>query len=140
MDMQLWAEAIHEYNKLKQVAPQTQGLREKLRAAELELKKSKRKNYYEILGVDKGSGEADVKKAYKKAAVKWHPDKHSNSTEEQRIEAEAKFKDIGEAYAVLSDQKKRQMYDDGADIEEINQGGGGMGGGMNPNDIFQMFF
>ena len=49
------------------------------------------------------------------------------------------FKDIGEAYAVLSDAKKRQMYDDGADIEEIEQGGSGMGG-MNPNDIFSMFF
>ena len=45
------------------------------------------------------------------------------------------FKDCGEAYSILSDPKKRQMYDDGADIEELNQGGGGMGG-MNPNDIF----
>jgi len=51
------------------------------------------------------------------------------------------FKDIGEGYAVLSDEKKRQMYDEGMDLEEINQGGrGGMGGGMDPNDIFQMFF
>ena len=46
------------------------------------------------------------------------------------------FKDVGEAYSILSDAKKRQMYDDGADIEELNQGGGGGMGGMNPNDIF----
>ena len=104
MDQEQWEEAVHEYNKLKQVAPQTPGLREKLRAAQLELKKSKRKNYYSILGVDKGSGEADIKKAYKKAAIKWHPDKHSSGTEEEQKEAEAKFKDIGEAYSVLSDQ------------------------------------
>ena len=79
-----------------------------------------------------------IKKAYRKAAIQWHPDKHSNSTEEEQLAAEAKFKDIGEAYACLSDAKKRQMYDDGADIEEINQGGpsGGGMGGMNPNDIF----
>ena len=51
-----------------------------------------------------------------------------------------KFKEVGEAYAILSDAQKRQMYDDGADLEEINQGGGGGGmGGMNPNDIFSMF-
>ena len=77
MDMELWEEAVHEYSRLKQVAPQTPGLREKLHAAQLEVKKSKRKNYYAILGVDKGAGESEVKKAYRKAAVQWHPDKHS---------------------------------------------------------------
>ena len=82
-----------------------------------------------------------VKKAYRKQAVIWHPDKHSTKSEEEQKEAESKFKDIGEAYAVLSDAQKRQMYDDGADIEEIEQGGGAGGmGGMNPNDIFSMFF
>ena len=107
IDQEMWDEALHEYSKLKQIAPQTPGLREKVRAAQLEIKKAKRKNYYEILGVDKGAGESEVKKAYRKKAVQWHPDKHANSTEEEQAEAEAKFKDIGEAYAVLSDQKKR---------------------------------
>ena len=111
MDQEHWEEAIHEYSKLKQVAPQTQGLREKLRKAQVELKKSKRKNYYEILGVDKGAGESEIKKAYRKAAIKWHPDKHSAGTDEEKIEAEAKFKDIGEAYAVLSDPLRRLVYD-----------------------------
>lgn len=78
-------------------------MREKLRACQLEIKKSKRKNYYDILGVDKGAGESQIKKAYRKAAVVWHPDKHSTKSEEEQKEAEAKFKDIGEAYAVLSD-------------------------------------
>ena len=104
MDMELWEEAVHEYSRLKQVAPQTPGLREKIRAAELEVKKSKRKDYYKILNVDKGAGESQIKKAYRKAAVQWHPDKHSNGTEEEQKEAEARFKDIGEAYSVLSDQ------------------------------------
>lgn len=138
MDQEMWEEALHEYSKLKQVAPQTAGLREKVRAAQLEIKKAKRKNYYEILGVDKGAGESEVKKAYRKKAILWHPDKHANSTEEEQKTAEATFKDIGEAYGVLSDQQKRKMYEDGADIEEINQGGGHGhgGGGMDPNDIF----
>lgn len=52
-----------------------------------------------------------------------------------------RFKDIGEGYAVLSDEKKRKMYDEGYDLEEINQGGGHGGmGGMDPNQVFQMFF
>ena len=93
------------------------------------------------MGVDKGDGESMVKKAYRKQAVIWHPDKHSTKSEEEQKVAESKFKDIGEAYAVLSDQQKRKMYDEGADIEEIEQGGGAGGmGGMNPNDIFSMFF
>ena len=70
-------------------------------------------------------------------AVKWHPDKHQQAGEEAMQEAEKKFKDIGEAYSVLSYPQKKQQYDSGMDLEEINQGGmsGGMGG-MNPNDIF----
>ena len=103
MSQEKWDEALHEYEKLKQVAPQTPGLREKLRQAQLEIKKAKRKDYYKILGVDKGDGESIIKKAYKKAAIKWHPDKHSAAGEEEQKEAEAMFKDIGEAYAVLSD-------------------------------------
>lgn len=103
MNQEKWDEALHEYEKLKQVAPQTPGLREKLRKAQLEIKKAKRKDYYKILGVDKGDGESMIKKAYKKAAIKWHPDKHSAASEEEQKEAEAMFKDIGEAYAVLSD-------------------------------------
>ena len=49
------------------------------------------------------------------------------------------FKDIGEVYAVLSDSQKKQRYDQGADIDELEGGGGGMPGGMDPNDIFRMF-
>lgn len=75
-------------------------------------------------------------------ALLWHPDKHATNGEDAKLVAEKKFKDISEAYEVLSDQQKRQRYDDGADIDEINNGGGhGFGGGgMDPNDIFRMFF
>ncbi len=64
------------------------------------------KDYYEILGLSKGASEDDIKKAYKKLAFKYHPDKNPGDTK-----AEERFKDISEAYAVLSDQKKRAQYD-----------------------------
>jgi DnaJ family protein C protein 7 len=72
----------------------------------LELKKSKRKDYYKILELTKSCTDDEIKKGYKKAALKWHPDKNS-STEETKTEAEKIFKDIGEAYSVLSDPQKR---------------------------------
>jgi DnaJ homolog subfamily C member 7 len=75
------------------------------------LKKSKRKDYYKILDVDKGAGSSMIKTAYRKMAVKWHPDKHGNAEAAQQEEAERMFKDIGEAYSILSDQKKKEMYD-----------------------------
>ncbi|XCN73094.1 MAG: DnaJ C-terminal domain-containing protein [Candidatus Electrothrix aestuarii] len=62
--------------------------------------------YYKILGVDKTASAAEIKKAYRKLAVQYHPDKNPDNKE-----AEAKFKEISEAYAVLSDEKKRQEYD-----------------------------
>lgn len=52
-----------------------------------------------------------IKNAYRKMAIKWHPDKHCNESEEQQKEAEVQFKEIGEAYGVLSDPKKKEMYD-----------------------------
>ena len=63
-------------------------------------------NYYETLGVPKGSGEADIKKAYRKLAMQYHPDRNPNNKE-----AEEKFKQINEAYAVLSDSQKKKQYD-----------------------------
>lgn len=66
-----------------------------------------KRDYYEILGVTKQVSEADLKSAYRKLALKWHPDKNPNN----KAEAEAKFKEINEAYQVLSDAKKRQQYD-----------------------------
>lgn len=66
-----------------------------------------KRDYYDILGVKKDATKADVKSAYRKAALKWHPDKNPNN----KAEAETKFKEINEAYQVISDEKKRQTYD-----------------------------
>ena len=64
-------------------------------------------DYYQILGVDKKASAEDIKKAYRKLAIKWHPDKNPNN----KAASEEKFKKISEAYAVLSDTEKRQQYD-----------------------------
>jgi len=63
------------------------------------------RDYYEILGVTKESTEAEIKKAYRKLAMQYHPDKN------KAPDAEEKFKEISEAYAVLSDEEKRAQYD-----------------------------
>lgn len=75
--------------------------------AQLELKKSKRKDYYKLLEVEKDASESEIKKGYRKMAVKWHPDKQEQGDEEAMAQADKMFKDIGEAYAVLSDPKKK---------------------------------
>lgn len=77
-------------------------------------------DYYQVLGVPREASQDEIKKAYRKLALKYHPDKNPDNSE-----AEAKFKDVSEAYEVLSDEKKRQMYDQyGSDALK----GGGMGG------------
>ena len=105
------------------------------------LKISKRKDYYKILELkDKNINDYELKKAYKKAAMKWHPDRHSSSTDLQKVaEAEEKFKEVGEAFALLSDPEKKARYDDGEDIEDIMNGHGGMGHGVDISELFNMF-
>ncbi|NIP31084.1 MAG: DnaJ domain-containing protein, partial [Candidatus Dadabacteria bacterium] len=65
----------------------------------------KKRDYYEILGISKDAKKAEIKKAYRKLALKYHPDKNPDK------EAEEKFKEISEAYAVLYDDEKRRLYD-----------------------------
>jgi len=83
-----------------------------------------KRDYYDVLGVEKSVDEAELKKAYRKKAMKYHPDRNSGDKE-----AEEKFKEINEAYEVLSDQEKRNMYDQFGHAG-VNQQGGGFGGGF----------
>lgn len=82
-----------------------------------------KKNLYKILGVERTATDAEIKKAYRKLAVKWHPDKNPGDTE-----AEEKFKEISQAYDILSDEQKRKKYDFAS---SMNMSGGGGAGGMN---------
>ncbi|CAG9312649.1 unnamed protein product [Blepharisma stoltei] len=104
-----------------------------------------KRDYYDVLGVPKDANDDQIKKAYRKLALKWHPDKNPNDREG----AEQKFKEIGEAYAVLSDSNKRTIYDRYGH-EGLEHGGGSSSNGFSDadfhfdftdaEDIFRQFF
>ena len=98
-------------------------MREKLQEAQFKLKKSKRVDLYSIVGVARGelASDKEIKTAYKKAALKWHPDRHSAGTEEQKKQAETKFKEIGDAFELLTDPIRKKLWDEGHDREEIER-------------------
>lgn len=87
------------------------------------------KNYYKILGVKKGADEGDIKKAYRKQALKWHPDKHSHDDEAKQEKAKVKFQEVAEAYEVLTDPQKRAVYDQHGE-EGLKGGSGPQGPGF----------
>ncbi len=101
---------------------------------------AEKRDYYEVLGLKKGASEADIKKAFRKMALKYHPDKNPGDKT-----AEEKFKEVNEAYGILSDPEKKKMYDQfGHAGVDPNAGFGGAGGGFGGfsgsyDDIFDMF-
>lgn len=122
-------------------------LQQKKQKAEVMLRRSKRKDLYAVLGVTSDATEAEIKTAYKKSALKYHPDRHSSKSEEEKAEAEKQFKSIGEAYEVLSNPEKKARYDEGVELEDLDNPHAGPGGhhhhgghgGIDPNILFQMF-
>lgn len=102
------------------------------------------RDYYEILGIDKSASADDIKKAYRKKAIQYHPDRQIDKSDAEKKEAEEKFKEAAEAYSVLSDPEKRQRYDQFGKAGVDGNGAGGFGGfsssgGMSMDDIFSMF-
>ena len=100
---------------------------------------AEKRDYYEVLGVEKNANADEIKKAYRKAAIKYHPDKNPGDKE-----AEEKFKEAAEAYDVLSNEQKRARYDQFGHAGMSGAGGaggfgGGFGGGFSMDDIFSQF-
>jgi molecular chaperone DnaJ len=93
-----------------------------------------KRDYYEILGVSKGAAADEIKKAYRKVAMQYHPDRNPGDKS-----AEEKFKEAAEAYEVLSDQDKRAQYDRFGHAGVSGAGGRGPAGGQNMEDIFSQF-
>ena len=100
-----------------------------------------KRDYYEVLGVAKTATADELKKAYRKKAIQYHPDRQQDKTEAEKKEAEEKFKEAAEAYEVLSNPDKRARYDQFGHAGMGGQGGfGGFGGGgMSMEDIFSHF-
>ena len=102
---------------------------------------AEKRDYYEVLGLQKGASADDIKGAYRKAALKWHPDRWVSGSDAEKKTAEEKFKEASEAYSVLSDPDKRAKYDqfgfagvDGASAQDWSQGFGSL------NDILNNLF
>ena len=99
---------------------------------------AEKRDYYEVLGVAKTATADDIKKAYKKLALQYHPDRHVNDSEAEKKAAEEKFKEAAEAYEVLSDPQKRQRYDQFG-FAGMGGASGFSGAGMDMSDIFAQF-
>ena len=86
------------------------------------------KGYYKTLGVDEKASQEEIKKAFRRLSIKLHPDKQTGKSDKEKKEAEAKFKEVNEAYQVLSDEEKRRKYDSGTSFDFGNANGNGFGG------------
>lgn len=133
-DIENFEECVKDYESVLQLEKSIE-VKNLLRDAKLALKKSKRKDYYKILGINRNATDDEIKKAYRKRALVHHPDRHASSTDEEKKEQEKKFKEVGEAYAILSDAQKKGRYDNGQDLDDEYGGGD-----VDPNQMFSRFF
>lgn len=126
-------ESVVDYETLNRIEP-SQDTKAKLREAKRLQKISRRKDYYKILDVPRTVTDDEIKRAYRKKAMRHHPDKHASESSESRDEQERLFKEVGEAYSVLSDSNKKARYDRGEDLDEMGSFD------IDPTQIFQTFF
>ncbi|CAH8554552.1 unnamed protein product [Heterobilharzia americana] len=107
-----YEKAVEEWAKVVKLDASPEN-KKSLQAAKSALSRSQQRDYYKILGLKKNASFDEIKQAYKKSALLYHPDRHTSADEATLKEHERKFKEIGEAYSVLSDPEKRRKYDSG---------------------------
>jgi len=136
MGLEDYEEAVHDYNRVRDLEPNTPDIGYFIASAQEKAIKRGKKNYYQILGVPKTADENQIKRAYRQLALQWHPDKNSE-TVEKRTQAEKQFKAVNEAYAVLSDPEKRRNYD--LSDDDVDMGMGDFSD-FDPSTVFKRFF
>ena len=116
MELHMYSEAKFDFEKAKQLThnKDTSETDKYINEAKQAEEKAKQKDYYKILGLGRNANQAEIKKAYKKLAMKFHPDRNAESEETKAI-AQKMFIDVNDAYCVLSDSKKKEMFDNGID-------------------------
>jgi DnaJ family protein C protein 3 len=124
-----WNEAIADFTAALQKNPNNHQMRQKIQQVQNSKKIAERKDYYKILNVKRDASKREIKVAFRKLALIWHPDKHKG---EELEKANAMFQDLNEAYDVLSNPDKKQRYDNGEDVEGPQQAQGRGGFGFNP--------
>ena len=140
MELKMFDDARADFQKAKDLDPNVTGVDGYLNDANKNAEKARKRDYYAILGIDKNADEKEIKRAYKKMAMKYHPDRNSESEESKKM-AEKKFIDVNDAYSVLSDPKKRSMYDQGYDpLNPEEASGSGIHFGGDASEILKMFF
>jgi len=127
-----YEQAVRDFNKAREINPQNPQVMEKLQRAQRLMKLSKQKDYYKILNVPKTANKKEIKKAYRKLAQQYHPDKYEGDMTKEQVQD--KMSEINQAYEVLSNDELREKYDNG---EDPNDPTGGQQG--NPFQGFQGF-
>merc|ERR1711991_49613 len=124
MDCGEYEIALSQFSKAHEIdGSENREIREEIHKAEVAIKRSKQKDHYKTLGVSRKAKQREIKKAYRDLALRWHPDKHADDSEQEKERATIEFQKIAEAYEVLSDEERRSKYDRGEEVES-NQGGG----------------
>ncbi|KAJ3107839.1 DnaJ sub C member 7 [Phlyctochytrium planicorne] len=140
-------EALRDYTFADGVKPGDREIQSAMRQTQNLQKQAKRKDYYKILELERGASDNEIKKSFRRMALSYHPDKQAGMSEDEKEIASAKFKEINEAYSVLSDPRKKEMFDSGMDIDGSSAsagenpfgGMGGFGGGADMEDIMRVF-
>ncbi|KAJ3116273.1 hypothetical protein HDU96_010047 [Phlyctochytrium bullatum] len=141
LKLEKYDEALRDYNFANGLKPNDREIQNAIRQTQTLQKQAKRKDYYKILELDRGASENEIRKAFRRLALVYHPDKQAGMSDDEKEKASAKFKEINEAYSVLSDPRKKEMYDSGMDVDGSsasagdNPGFGGGFGGMGGHDM-----